>query len=340
MRVTRACVFLACAIGLSAPAFADDGGADAAAGGSDGGGSSGSGGEGAIAVQETSTPDNLGCSTAPASPGTSAALAGLALLGVASWVRRRRRAFGALAGAGLAAASSASPARADGPPPAPPPAPAPVPMGEAPGPPSLYTADTVPPAERTAPVRFGFGALLTTDFYGAPIEVNGQAKGQLGVLGVGAFVELGRGEDAGVWAPLVRLTGARASTDATGAMSTATYTWYTLAADFCPIQASLTHGLWVRPCARVTGGLLTAAASLGNQAYGAQQPWVSAGLLGRLQWRPVGPLFFEVQGGAAYAFTHDAVSLGPTPAVMSAIPTLTPASFEPFGALGVGLTFP
>jgi len=152
-----------------------------------------------------------------------------------------------------------------------------------------------------------------------------------------AFLELGRSEDAGVWAPLVRITGTRAASDVQGAMATAAYTWLTVAADVCLIQASLTHGLWIRPCARVSGGVVGGSATVGGQPLGSHDPWVTAGLLGRLQWRPAGPLFFEAQGGAAYVFTHDPLSLAPA---SSGLPVLQPAPFEPFGAIGVGLTFP
>jgi MYXO-CTERM domain-containing protein len=339
MRVTSACLFLAFALGLSARAHASDGGADAATGGTASSGSDGTdagnggacaGGGGAPQVCMTATPDNLGCSAAPAGSGSSRSAAGLALLGAGLLfgARRRRRATVLLASSGLAVALSAAPARADSPPPVA------AAVTVAPAPPSLYTtpSDAPPPAEPKGRLRFGFGGLITTDYFRAPVDV----------LGVGAFVELGTSEDAGVWAPLVRLTGARASGDMTSGMSTATFTWYTLAADFCPIQASLAHRLWIRPCARVSGGVLSGAATLGGQALGEQKPWVTGGLLARLQWRAVGPLFLEAQGGAAYAFTHDALSLAPASAsgTMDAVPVLSPASFEPFGSLGVGLTFP
>jgi hypothetical protein len=206
-------------------------------------------------------------------------------------------------------------------------APAPVPAR-----PSLYqpAADQQPPVdEHAGRTRFGFGGSLTTDYFRAPIDV----------LGISAFLELGQTENAGVWAPLVRLTGTHAASDVTtgvgGGMATSSFTWWTLALDGCPIQATLVAlRVWVRPCARVTGGLLNASATVGKQALDAGKPWVTAGVLARLQWRPVGPLFFEVQGGAAYAFTHDAVSPG-----MGA-PAIDPALFEPFGSVGLGLTFP
>jgi len=227
---------------------------------------------------------------------------------------------------------AASPAHADGAPVAPT---APVTAASAPPPaaappPSLYTtgatgADARPADPDAGRTRFGFGANLTTDYYRAPVDV----------LGIGLFLELGQTENAGVWAPLVRLTGARAASDVTSGMTSASFTWMTLALDGCPIQATLVaQRVWIRPCARVSGGLLGASATIDGQALDAHKPWVTAGVLARLQWRPVGPLFFEVEGGAAYAFTHDAVSLG-----MGA-PVLDPALFEPFGSLGVGLTFP
>jgi hypothetical protein len=155
------------------------------------------------------------------------------------------------------------------------------------------------------------------------------------VLGISAFLELGRTEDAGIWAPLVRLTGTRATSDMPGGTATATFTWLTLAADGCLIQASLTRGLWIRPCVRVTGGSLGGSATMAGRMLTHQAPWVTAGLLARLQWRPVGPLVFEAQGGAAYAFTN-----GPFSLAMDAVPVLQPVSFEPFGSVGVGLTFP
>ncbi len=248
------------------------------------------------------------------------------ILAPTSVLSRRAPLAGALIS--LLAARSAS---ADGTPPPPPLAPAPAPAATAPasGPmPSLYTtADAGPAKEPTGKTRFGFGASLTTDYYRAPIDV----------LGIAAFIELGDTEDAGVWAPLVRLTGARAASSMGTGTDTASFNWLTLALDGCPVQATLVaQRVWIRPCARVSGGLLSASATADGQAVDAHKPWVTAGALARLQWRPVGPLFFEVQGGAAYAFTHDAVTLGTT---MSALPVLQPALFEPFGSLGVGLTF-
>jgi hypothetical protein len=207
------------------------------------------------------------------------------------------------------------------------PAPAPTP--------SLYTtpADARPADEQAGRTRFGFGASLTTDSFRAPVAMGATTSAPFDVLGISAFLELGQTENAGVWAPLVRLTGTRAAADTGSGMSTASFTWLTLALDGCPIQATLVaHRVWIRPCARVSGGLLSGSATVDGQALDVHKPWVTAGVLARLQWRPVGPLFFEAQGGAAYAFTHDPVPLGAA--------VLTPALFEPFGSVGAGLTFP
>jgi hypothetical protein len=187
--------------------------------------------------------------------------------------------------------------------------------------------------EHPSRFRFGFGANITTDYFRAPVDVQGFS----------AFIELGMSEEPGaIWAPLVRITGTRASgTSSTDSMtglptpSAATFTWLLLAGDFCPVQGSIVRRLWVRPCVRVSGGQLAASGMGSAMPVSDHRPWVSAGLLGRLQWRPAGPLFFEAQGGAAYAFTHDTVSLA-----AGVLPDLHPAVFEPFGGLGAGLTFP
>jgi hypothetical protein len=159
------------------------------------------------------------------------------------------------------------------------------------------------------------------------------------VLGVGVFLELGRNEESGLWSPLVRLTGQRAEASMMGAMAPADYTWLTLSADFCPIRAAIARTLWVRPCVRAGGGELSGSATLSGQAVSEHRPWVAAGLLARLQWRPVGPLLFEAQGGAAYSFAHDALAFAGDPTGKT-LPVLSPAPFEPFGGVGLGLTFP
>lgn len=228
---------------------------------------------------------------------------------------------------------AAGSARADGAPTAPASASAsaspPAASPPAAAPPSLYTtgADSRPVEPPPSKTRFGFGAALDTDYYGAPIDV----------LGFSAFIELGNTEDTHVLSPMFRLTGARSAATMTAGTAGSSFTWYTASLDGCPIQATLVaQRVWIRPCARVTGGLLSASAG----AADAHKPWVSAGLLGRLQWRPAGPLFFEVTGGAAYAFTHNEVTLAASGTAMSAPPSLSPAIFEPFGSVGVGLTFP
>jgi MYXO-CTERM domain-containing protein len=327
-------LFLACALAVTAAARttrAGDAGADAGTGGTETTGSGGSGGAdaGPPTVQPTATPDNLGCSASSTSSPSSTTALGFLLATLGVRARRRRRSQLLVSGA-LVALVSSSPARAaDAPPPAPPPPASPPPAPSSP--PSLYTTtpDSSATVEHGGRLRFGFGAGLTTDDYGAPFDV----------LGVSGFLELGGTENAGIWSPLVRLTGARAATTMQSATGTdgATFTWLTLALDGCPAQLTLTRGLWIRPCARVSGGLLTGSGTHAGEALTDHAPWVTFGLLARLQWRPVGPLFFEAQGGAAYAFTHDPLTVGTS---MDALPVLTPASFEPFGSIGVGLTFP
>jgi hypothetical protein len=369
MRAPLVSLFVASALALTAsagPVRADDGGADAGTGGGTttgtGAGTTGSGGaapvycpgaspDSGIDVCASTTSDNLGC--AVARPGSSKVPAGalaLAALALGALARRRSRWRAKLASSAVSIALfSAAPAGAQPPPgpppppPAPPPAPAPVappsPAASSP-PPSLYTtpADAHPVEEHPSRFRFGFGGNINTDYFRAPVDVQGFS----------AFIELGMSEEPGaIWAPLVRITGTRSSgTSATDSMSglstpsAATFTWLLLAADFCPVQASLVRRLWFRPCLRVSGGQLGAAGTVNGMPYGEHRPWVSAGLLGRLQWRPAGPLFFEAQGGAAYAFTHTTLSLAADGAPPRALPDLVPAQFEPFGGVGLGLTFP
>lgn len=340
MRMMSACLVLACALALTATARtarAGDGGTDGGTGGAEttgagGAGGSGSGTAGAPTIQATQTPDNFGCSASGASSRTPGAAVGLLLvvLGACAGGRRRsRRRSHVLSSGALAAVLSSATAHAADPPPAPPPT-APSPAAPAAAP-SLYTTspDSGAAADHRGRLRFGFGAAINTDDYGAPFDV----------LGASGFLELGATENAGIVSPLVRLTGAWASAtmqSGSGAGSD-TFTWETVALDGCPFQFTLASGLWIRPCARLTGGLLTGSATVSHQTLTDHAPWVTFGLLARMQWRPVGPLFFEAQGGAAYAFTHDPLVVGTT---MDALPVLTPASFEPFGSVGVGLTFP
>jgi hypothetical protein len=213
---------------------------------------------------------------------------------------------------------------------------------------SEATAATVSPSPTAGATRFAVGVGATSDRLGsvATVDTNGRlgdGGASVYAFGVSLFAELGDSEEKGFLSPLVRLTATRASTqESAPSVPSGSFTWLTLAADLCPIRASIAPSLWIRPCLRGTAGLLdmSAAPYCGNglsqrcttAGTSAQRPWAAAGLLARLQWRPVRRLLLEAQAGGSYVFTHDYAST-------SEGPVLAVSSLEPFAGVAAGVNF-
>jgi hypothetical protein len=172
--------------------------------------------------------------------------------------------------------------------PAPPVAPPPAATPPAPTPLQRDAAATRGEAPSRTTIAFGAGA-VTSSFVGPGVGV-----------GVEAFVEVGR-DGPGLFAPALRLSGARAfgsSIDAGGGAASLTLTSARL--EGCPVRFRASPTLAFSPCLGARVGALTGDASAIARAHAETELWLSADLIGRVQWTPLAPwLALEAQIGAS-----------------------------------------
>jgi hypothetical protein len=92
----------------------------------------------------------------------------------------------------------------------------------------------------------------------------------------------------------------------------AQFTWIAGRIEGCPLTFTLSAELAVSPCVIVDGGVLRAQGGKRHAATTTRvRPWIAPGLLGRLQWRLVGPLSLELEAGATFPLVRDTFYVAP-----------------------------
>jgi hypothetical protein len=105
--------------------------------------------------------------------------------------------------------------------------------------------------------------------------------------------------------PVLRLSGTYVTSESVSTASlggTASLTFIAARLESCPIRWRALRTVAISPCVGVRGGVIegTGANIIDNNSQ--TKPWLSAELLGRVEWTPVGWLFFEAQGGGSVPF--------------------------------------
>jgi hypothetical protein len=163
----------------------------------------------------------------------------------------------------------------------------------------------------------------------------GVAMGRAGWLASPSlFVEFARGPQAG-FSPSLRLSAARAAASIDAGPGAATLRWTTGALDACPVRYAarwLSSGL--RPCARLTAGVIDADGVGVEQPSSATRPWAAAGALLRAESQPVAPLVLSVEAGLDAPLTRDRFVFTPSTSIFRA-PGLLPSL-----SIGAGLRWP
>jgi hypothetical protein len=201
-----------------------------------------------------------------------------------------------------AAAPSAEPPL---PVPEPPPMPAPRPVPTVT--PSAPTAPALPLPPRQPDVKprrwhLAVGALAEVLGLGAP----GVAFAPAGVL------EL-RLDSTGLVAPSVRLGFVRAEGgNVQAAGEDTTFTWLAGTAEACPVRVSFASTLALRPCAGLDAGAVSASTSGPSHALQPSRAWADARVEGRLEWRVLGSLSLELEGGLLVPLTRDRFEVAPS----------------------------
>ena len=155
-------------------------------------------------------------------------------------------------------------------------------------------------------------------------------------LDVDGFVDFAH-ESESVLAPAFRFSAHHTSSVNVDVTATsASFEWTFARAEVCPWRFDLANTVELRACGLFDAGVLFASGGggVGFQAASQLQPWLAAGALARLEWRLVGPLRLEADGGLAVPFVRKTFAFDPSTSVYEAPAVLGLAS------LGLGVRFP
>ncbi len=207
-----------------------------------------------------------------------------------------------------------------------PPAPAPVERPAAPRAKVKQVHGERPPLERRQPsgAHLDVGAVLTATWGPAPEPLITPAP----------FVQIEL-PGSGAWSPLFRAEAIIAESGVLGPdFDAATFRWYSLRVQACPLRWSPAGAIALRSCATLDAGAIHA------RGHGVADPrsqtrgWISPGLSGRFSWLWTRFAFVEASAGAQFALSrYDYVFQSPHRRIYQS-PAVSPA-FE----LGVGLRF-